>query len=166
MPPREADSPMNFCSNCAAPVTLRTPPNDDRPRYVCDACDEVFYHNPKIVAGCVPQWDSQLLLCKRAIEPRRGLWTLPAGFMENGETAAEGAARESLEEANARLEMGQLFCFLNIPRINQIYVIFLAELLDLDFSAGHESLEVRLFQEPEIPWAELAFPSIKLALEL
>jgi len=157
---------MNFCSQCGSPVTSRIPPGDDRARYVCDSCGTIFYSNPKIVAGCIPQWDEQLLLCRRAIEPRRGLWTLPAGFMEDGESTAQAAARETLEEANARVEMGDLFAYLNIPALNQVYVIFLARLLDLDFSAGAESLEVRLFREHEIPWKEIAFPSIERALRL
>lgn len=147
-------------------MTSRIPPGDDRARYVCDSCGTIFYSNPKIVAGCIPQWDEQLLLCRRAIEPRRGLWTLPAGFMEDGESTAQAAARETLEEANARVEMGDLFAYLNIPALNQVYVIFLARLLDLDFSAGAESLEVRLFREHEIPWKEIAFPSIERALRL
>ena len=157
---------MNYCSQCGAPVTSRVPPGDDRPRHVCDSCGTIFYSNPKIVAGCIPQWDDQLLLCRRAIEPRSGLWTLPAGFMENGESTVQAAARETLEEANARVEMGKLFAYLNIPAINQVYVIFLARLLDLDFRAGAESLEVRLFREHEIPWEEIAFPSIERALRL
>jgi len=157
---------MNFCSHCGSPVISRIPPGDDRSRYVCDSCGTIFYSNPKIVAGCIPQWDEQLLLCRRAIEPRSGLWTLPAGFMENGESTNQAAARETLEEANARVEMGKLFAYLNIPAINQVYVIFLARLLDLDFSAGAESLEVRLFHEHEIPWGEIAFPSIERALRL
>lgn len=133
---------------------------------MCDACGTIFYSNPKIVAGCIPQWDQQVLLCRRAIEPRSGLWTLPAGFMENGESTAQAAARETLEEANARVEMGKLFAYLNIPALSQVYVIFLARLMDLDFSAGAESLEVRLFHEHEIPWDEIAFPSIERALRL
>lgn len=157
---------MNFCSQCGSPVISRIPHGDDRPRHMCDACGTIFYSNPKIVAGCIPQWDQQLLLCRRAIEPRSGLWTLPAGFMENGESTAEAAARETLEEANARVEMGKLFAYLNIPSLSQVYVIFLARLMDLDFSAGAESLEVRLFHEHEIPWDEIAFPSIERALRL
>ncbi len=157
---------MNFCSHCASPVTSRVPPGDDRPRHVCDSCGTIFYSNPKIVAGCIPVWEEQLLLCRRAIEPRSGLWTLPAGFMENGESTAQAAARETLEEANARVEMGKLFAYLNIPTLNQVYVIFLAELLDLEFYAGAESLEVRLFNEDEIPWDAIAFPSIERALRL
>ncbi len=157
---------MNFCSHCGAPVTQRIPPGDDRPRHVCDACGTIHYQNPKIIAGCVPIWDEQVLLCRRAIEPRHGLWTLPAGFMENGETTPAAAARETLEEANARVEVGQLFTYLNVPRINQVYVLFLGRLLDLDFSAGPESLEVALFTEQAIPWSEIAFPSIERTLEL
>jgi len=157
---------MNFCSQCGAPVTSRVPPGDDRPRHVCDSCGTIFYSNPKIVAGCIPQWGEQVLLCRRAIEPRSGLWTLPAGFMENGESTAQAAARETLEEANARVEIGKLFAYLNIPAINQVYVIFLARLLDIDYSAGAESLEVRLFDEHQIPWQEIAFPSIERALRL
>ncbi len=157
---------MNFCSQCGSPVTSRIPPGDDRMRHVCDSCGTIFYSNPKIVAGCIPQWHQQLLLCRRAIEPRSGLWTLPAGFMENGESTDQAAARETLEEANARVEIGKLFAYLNIPALNQVYVIFLARLLDLDFSAGAESLEVRLFHEQEIPWEEIAFPSIERALRL
>ncbi len=157
---------MNFCSQCGSPVTSRIPPGDDRPRHVCDSCGTIFYSNPKIVAGCIPQWSEQVLLCRRAIEPRSGHWTLPAGFMENGESTAQAAARETLEEANARVEMGQLFAYLNIPALNQVYVIFLARLLNRDYSAGAESLEVRLFHEHEIPWEEIAFPSIERALRL
>jgi ADP-ribose pyrophosphatase YjhB (NUDIX family) len=140
---------MNFCGKCAAPVTRRTPPGDDRPRDVCDSCGR----------------DEKILLCRRSIEPRAGFWTLPAGFMENGETTQEAAARETLEEACARVEIGALFAYLNIPRLSQVYVIFLAELLS-DFAAGAESLEAGLFQEDEIPWPEIAFPSIQVALEL
>jgi ADP-ribose pyrophosphatase YjhB (NUDIX family) len=156
---------MKFCGKCAAPVTRRTPPGDDRPRDVCDSCGAIFYENPKIVAGCIPVRDEKILLCRRSIEPRAGFWTLPAGFMENGETTQEAAARETLEEACARVEIGALFAYLNIPRLSQVYVIFLAELLS-DFAAGAESLEAGLFQEDEIPWPEIAFPSIQVALEL
>lgn len=156
---------MNFCARCASPVSKRVPAGDDRPRYVCDACGTVFYSNPKIVAGCLPEWQERVLLCRRAIEPRYGLWTLPAGFMEEGETTQEAAARETLEEALVRVEVGDLYCYLNIPRISQVYVIFRGTLLDTDFAPGHESLEVRLFDEQHIPWDELAFPAIEMTLE-
>jgi ADP-ribose pyrophosphatase YjhB (NUDIX family) len=156
---------MNFCSHCGQPVTLRIPDGDTLPRHVCDACGTIHYQNPKIVTGCIPEWEDKLLLCRRAIEPRHGLWTLPAGFMENGETTAEGAARETLEEALARVEIDRLYALFNIPHINQVYLMFRARLLDLNFAPGPESLEVALFREDEIPWRELAFPVVKETLE-
>lgn len=156
---------MNFCGSCGAPVTRRTPPGDDRPRDVCDTCGSIFYQNPKIVAGCIPERDGKILLCRRAIEPRSGFWTIPAGFMENGETTQQAAARETREEAMAEVEIGQLFTYLNIPRINQVYVVFLAELLG-DFAPGLESSDARLFSEADLPWSEMAFPAIEVALEL
>ena len=157
---------MNFCSQCAAPVASRVPPGDDRPRHVCDTCGTVHYQNPKIVAGCIPEWEGRILLCRRAIEPRSGLWTLPAGFMENGETIGEAAVRETLEEANARVEIDALFTCLSIPRISQVYIMFRGRLLDGTFSPGTESLDVRLFDEAEVPWDEIAFPAISRTLEL
>ena len=155
---------MNYCSHCAAPVVHRVPSGDNRPRHVCEGCGLIHYSNPKIIAGCLPVWNEQVLLCRRAIEPRHGLWTLPAGFMENGETTQDAARRETHEEACARVDVGDLYCYLNIPRISQVYVIFLARLLDLDFAAGQESLEVELFHEAEIPWSAIAFPAIDIAL--
>ncbi|MGB8856770.1 MAG: NUDIX hydrolase [Burkholderiales bacterium] len=156
---------MNFCSDCGAGVTLRVPEGDSVARYVCVTCGTIHYQNPKVVVGCIPEWGEKILLCKRAIEPRHGKWTLPAGFLENGETAGQGALRETLEEANARVEIGALYTFYNLPGINQIYILFRGRLLDLDFSAGEESLEVRLFDEHEIPWDELAFPTISETLK-
>jgi ADP-ribose pyrophosphatase YjhB (NUDIX family) len=155
---------INFCSRCGAPVDRRVPPGDDRPRHVCGACGTVHYQNPKLVAGCLAIWDEQVLLCRRAIEPRYGLWTLPAGFMENGETTFEAAVREALEEANARVEILGLYSLYDLPHIDQVYCLFRGRLLDLDFSPGAESLEVRLFQEAEVPWDTLAFPSIARTL--
>jgi ADP-ribose pyrophosphatase YjhB (NUDIX family) len=156
---------MNFCSHCGSSVELLIPAGDTLMRHVCAACGTVHYQNPKMVVGCIPEWEDKILLCKRAIEPRLGKWTLPAGFMENGETANFGAARETLEEANARVEIGALYTFYNLPGINQVYLLFRGRLLDLDFSAGTESLEVRLFAEHEIPWNELAFPTISETLK-
>ena len=156
---------MNFCSRCAAPVVLRIPPGDDRPRHVCDACGTIHYQNPKIVAGCVLEHEGRILLCRRAIEPRSGLWTLPAGFMENGETMREAAARETFEEATARVEIDDLFSCLDIPRINQVYVMFRGRLAGGSFSPGAESLDTRLFDEAEVPWDEIAFPAITRTLE-
>ncbi|MBA4141462.1 MAG: NUDIX hydrolase [Nitrosospira sp.] len=156
---------MKFCSNCGTLVELRVPEGDTLPRHVCAACGVIHYQNPKIVVGCIPEWKDQILLCRRAIEPRQGLWTLPAGFMENAETLAQGAARETLEEANARVHMGDLYAIYNLPQINQVHVFFRAQLLNLDFGPGIESLDVRLFTEMEIPWETLAFRVIREPLK-
>jgi ADP-ribose pyrophosphatase YjhB (NUDIX family) len=156
---------MNFCSQCGERVSFRIPQGDTLPRFVCDSCNTVHYQNPKMVVGCIPEWNDRILLCRRAIEPRYGLWTLPAGFMENGETAPAGAERETLEEANARVEIGDLYTFLSLPHISQVYVMFRARLLDLNFAAGTESLEVRLFAEDDVPWEHLAFRTIHFTLE-
>lgn len=157
---------MKYCSHCGAEVEVRVPEGDNRPRHVCIICSTVHYQNPKIVVGCIPVWEQQILLCRRAIEPRYGLWTVPAGFMENGETSQQGAARETLEEACAQVEVEGLYTLFNLPHINQVYLLFRSRLLDLDFAAGEESLEVRLFDEQEIPWEKLAFPVIKESLKL
>jgi ADP-ribose pyrophosphatase YjhB (NUDIX family) len=161
---------MKFCSECAHPVALAIPEGDNRPRYVCTHCDAIHYQNPKLVVGSIPVWeqDGQLkvLLCKRAIEPRYGYWTLPAGFMENAETTTQAAVRETEEEAGAHIEIGELFTLLNVAHVHQVHLFYLARLIDLDFAAGVESLEVKLFAEHEIPWDELAFPTIRTTLEL
>jgi ADP-ribose pyrophosphatase YjhB (NUDIX family) len=133
-------------------------------RFVCGDCGTIHYQNPKIVVGCLPDHQGDVLLCRRSIEPRRGLWTLPAGFLENGETIVAGAVRETLEEASARVEVGELYTMISLPQINQVYVMFRARLLDLDFGPGPESLEVRLFAEDEIPWEEMAFRTITRTL--
>jgi len=157
---------MKYCSACGAPVELRQPPDDNRPRYICTTCTTIHYQNPNMVIGAIPEWeDGRILLCRRAIEPRHGLWTLPAGFMENGETTAEAAVRETLEEANARIAIGELYSMYNLPYINQVYLLFRARLLDLDFSPGPESLEVELFEERNIPWDELAFRPVRFTLQ-
>ena len=156
---------MKYCSNCGTPVELRVPEGDTLPRYVCPACSVIHYQNPKMVVGCIPEWEDKILLCRRAIEPRHGWWTLPAGFMENAETLAQAAARETLEEANARVEMGALYAIYNLPHINQVYILFRARLLDLDFKPGVESLDVKLFSETEIPWEEMAFRAIREPLK-
>lgn len=152
---------MKFCSDCGSgDMKWEVPAGDNRPRHICPACDLIFYENPKIVAGCIPEWEDQVLLCKRAIEPRHGYWTLPAGFMENAETTLEAAARETLEEANANVEVTDLYTVLNIPHTNQVYMMFRGNLIDLDFSPGEESLECALYREEDIPWDSLAFPTI------
>jgi ADP-ribose pyrophosphatase YjhB (NUDIX family) len=156
---------MKFCSNCGAPVQLKVPAGDSLPRHVCDACNTIHYQNPRLIVGCIPEWEDRILLCRRAIEPRHGLWTVPAGFMENGETTSQGAARETLEEANARVDVGPLYAIYNIPHINQVYMLFRGRLLDTDFSAGAETLEARLFTEGEIPWEEIAFLSVRNTLD-
>jgi ADP-ribose pyrophosphatase YjhB (NUDIX family) len=155
---------MKFCSNCGATVAFKIPAGDALPRHVCDACNTIHYLNPRMIVGCVPVWEDRVLLCKRAIEPRRGQWTVPAGFMENGETLAAGAARETLEEACARVEIHGLYAVYSIPHINQVYLLFRAQLLDLDFKAGEETLEARLFREDEIPWDQIAFATVRNTL--
>jgi ADP-ribose pyrophosphatase YjhB (NUDIX family) len=155
---------MNFCSNCGAPVALRIPPGDSLPRHVCDACGTIHYQNPRMIVGCIPEWEDTILLCRRAIEPRKGLWTVPAGFMENGETTTEGALRETLEEANARVDILGLYALYNIPHINQVYMLFRARLAGLDFRPGAETLEVRLFGEQDMPWSAIAFATVRNTL--
>ncbi len=157
---------MNFCSHCGAPVALTIPEGDTLPRYTCSTCQLIHYQNPKIVVGTIPELGEQILLCRRAIEPRYGLWTLPAGFMENHETTIEGAARETLEEAHANVVMGPLFSLFNLPHISQVYMMYRAQLLNLGFHAGTESLEVKLFGEHEVPWQELAFAVVHDILKL
>ena len=157
---------MNFCSHCGGTVVIRTPDGDHLPRHICPSCGTVHYQNPKMVVGCIPEWEDKILLCRRAIEPKYGLWTLPAGFMENGETTLEGAARETWEEAGARIEIGGLYTLFNLPHINQVYLMFRARLLDLNYQSGIESLETRLFTEAEIPWEEIAFRTVRATLEL
>ena len=156
---------MKFCNQCGAEVIGKIPAGENRLRYVCISCEEIHYQNPKIVAGCIPEYEGKVLLCKRAIEPRYGYWTLPAGFMELEETSVEAALRETLEEANARVTVSELYTVFNLPYVSQVYMIYRSQLLDLDFSAGEESLEVRLFAENEIPWDDIAFTTIKYTLK-
>ena len=155
---------MKFCSECAHPVSQLIPPDDNRLRFVCGNCGVIHYQNPKMVIGSIPVWDDGdqpcVLLCRRAIEPRLGYWTLPAGFMENGETTSDAAARETLEEAGARIELHGLFSLLNVPHVHQVHMFYRATLLDLDYAAGIESLEVRMFSERDVPWSEIAFPTV------
>ncbi len=155
---------MKYCTHCGGKVELKVPDGDNRPRHVCAACGRIHYQNPRIIVGTLPVWQDRVLLCRRAIEPRYGYWTLPAGFMENGESAAEGAQRETLEEACARVRVLDPYTLVSVPFIDQLHLLFRAELLDLDFAPGTESLEVRLFDEADIPWEELAFRSVSLTL--
>ncbi len=155
---------MKFCSECGTVVARSIPEGDNRLRDVCPTCQTVFYENPKMVVGCLPEWEDKVLLCRRAIEPQYGKWTLPAGFMENGETTLQGAIRETQEEAGAEVEIVQLFSLCNLPHISQVYLMFRARLLRPEYSAGEESLEVRLFAEDEIPWGEIAFLTVEYSL--
>ena len=166
VPMREAQLiPMKFCSNCGSPVALRIPDGDERQRFVCTSCDTVHYQNPKLVVGCVPETaDGRIVICKRAIEPRVGFWTVPAGFMENGETLQQAAARESQEEACADVEVGSLLSVVNVTHAHQVHVFFRARLRSEAINVGPESLEVKLVHEAEIPWSDIAFPSTEFTL--
>lgn len=157
---------MKFCSHCGQGVSQIIPQGDNRPRFVCEDCGTIHYSNPNNVCGAILTWGDRILLCKRAIEPRYGLWTLPAGFMENGETVAQAAARESMEEANARATRLNLFGVFSLPHISQVYLMFSGELVSDQVSPGMESLETGLFSEHEIPWDELAFPVVTHSLRL
>lgn len=161
-------SSIRFCRACATPIEHRVPDNGDtRVRAVCPACGIIHYENPLNIVGTIPYWGpqgSQVLLCRRNIEPRRGKWTLPAGFMELGETTAQGALRETIEEAGAEIELEGLFTLLNVARVGQVHIYYLARLLSDRFAPGHETLEARLFHEHEIPWDELAFRTVQRTL--
>jgi len=157
---------VKFCSHCgSSQLDFRVPDGDTLKRYVCAACATIHYQNPKVVVGCLPAWEDLVLLCKRAIEPRYGLWTLPAGFLELGETTEAGALRETDEEAGARVELQGLFTLLNVVRVGQVHLFYRARLLDTRFAPGAESLEVRLFTEAEVPWDELAFRTVRETLK-
>lgn len=157
---------MKFCSNCGQAVDHIIPEGDNRPRHVCPACGTIHYQNPRIIAGTIPVWGEQVLLCRRAIEPRKGYWTLPAGFMENAETTTEAAIRETWEEAQAEVTIDGLYTMINLPHIDQVHMFFRANMTSAAHAAGEESLEVRLFEETDIPWSDLAFPTVKQTLEL
>ena len=156
---------MNFCSHCSARVELRTPDGDQRPRYVCTQCATIHYQNPKLVVGAIPEYDGKILLCRRGIEPRLGKWTLPAGFMENGETVADAARRETQEEALAEIEIIDMFTVLSVPHVDQVHVFFRARLPEPTFGVTPESTELALFSEHEIPWDELAFRTVAMTLK-
>jgi ADP-ribose pyrophosphatase YjhB (NUDIX family) len=155
---------MKFCSNCGQPVQRLIPPGDQRERAVCPACGAVHYENPKIVVGCVPEWEGKILLCRRAIEPRLGYWTTPAGFLEIGETLRAAAARETQEEALAEVEIGSLLAVVEVLHSAQVHVMFRARMLSPACAAGTESLEVTLCEEAAIPWSDIAFQSISFSL--
>jgi len=157
---------MKYCSHCGGDIEEKIPADDNRPRYVCTDCTTIHYQNPNIVAGTIPVFEDRILLCRRAIEPRHGFWTLPAGFMENKETTTEAAIRETWEEAQARVEIDALYTMINVPQIDQVHIFFRARMMDENFGAGPESLETRLFSEEQIPWDDLAFPTVRKTLEL
>jgi len=156
---------MKFCSNCGQPVKYLVPEGDSLPRAVCSSCGTVHYENPRVVVGCVPEWQGQILLCRRAIEPRRGFWTAPAGFLEIGESLHAAAIRETAEEALAQVELGSLLCVVNVLHAGQVHVMYRARLRTGEHGAGVESLETALFSEADIPWPDIAFASVRFALE-
>lgn len=156
---------MNFCSQCGAKVEFRIPPGDQLPRHICDSCGTIHYQNPRIVVGCVPHYQGKILLCRRGIEPRRGFWTVPAGFMENGETLQQGAARETYEEALAKVEIGSLLSVVHVLQAHQVHVFFRATLGKPEYGAGPESLEAMLVGPEDIPWSDIAFPSTEYTLK-
>jgi ADP-ribose pyrophosphatase YjhB (NUDIX family) len=155
---------INFCSQCGAEVEQKIPSGETLIRAVCPVCQTIHYQNPKIVAGCLPEWEGQILLCRRAIEPRLGFWTFPAGFMELGESTEEAAARETFEEAKATVTIQSLFGIFSLPHVSQVYVVYRAALQDRGYGPGEESLEVRLMSLDRIPWEHLAFPVIRETL--
>ena len=159
-------SPINHCRQCGSAVENRIPDDGDtKLRAVCSACHTIHYINPLNVVGTIPVWEDKVLLCKRNIEPRKGKWTLPAGFMELGETTAEGAARETVEEAGAQFEMQALFSLINVARVGQVHLFYRATLLSPEFAPGTETQEALLFDEADIPWDEIAFRTVKETLE-
>jgi ADP-ribose pyrophosphatase YjhB (NUDIX family) len=155
---------VKYCSQCGQPVVLVVPDGDNRERFVCTACAEIHYQNPKVIAGCIVEWQDRILLCKRAIEPRHGFWTLPAGFMEKDETTAEAAARETLEEADAHVEKLELHTELSLPHASQVYMMYRASLVEPRFGPTHESLAVALFDEANVPWDQIAFTTVMQTL--
>jgi ADP-ribose pyrophosphatase YjhB (NUDIX family) len=152
---------MKFCSDCGGAVEQRVPPGDHAPRMVCPQCGAIHYRNPKVIVGCIPESaDGRILMCKRAIQPRLGLWTFPAGFLELAETAAQGAQREAKEEAGADVQIVDLLAVIDVPYVSQLYMIYRATLAEPRFHPTHESSEVVLMREDEIPWPQIAFPTI------
>jgi ADP-ribose pyrophosphatase YjhB (NUDIX family) len=156
---------LKFCSACGQLVNVMIPEGDHLPRFVCTVCKTIHYENPRIIAGCVPEWQGRIVLCRRAIEPRKGYWTIPAGFMENQETIQAAAAREAMEEALAKVEVGSLLAIVTVLHAHQVHIMFRARLLDPVIGIGPESLEVRFCEEGEIPWPDIAFRSVDFALK-
>jgi ADP-ribose pyrophosphatase YjhB (NUDIX family) len=158
-------SRIQHCPACGSHVQYRVPPDDNRERAVCPACSRIHYENPLNVVGTLPTWNDQVLLCLRNIEPRRGFWTLPAGFMELGETTSQGALRETEEEAGAHIELGPLFSVMNVRQVGQVHLYYLARLQDTRFDPGPETIEAQLFTEAEVPWDQIAFRTVRETLK-
>jgi ADP-ribose pyrophosphatase YjhB (NUDIX family) len=156
---------IQHCRVCGERARYSVPAGDNRERAICTACGEIHYENPINVVGTLPVWEQQVLLCRRAIEPRYGLWTLPAGFLELGESTAAGALRETDEEAGARVELQGLYTVLNVVRVGQVHLFYRARMLDTTLAPGPETLEARLFGEHEIPWDQIAFRTVRQTLE-
>ena len=156
---------IKHCKACGGAVRYEVPADDNRDRAVCTVCKTIHYENPINVVGTVPVWGDQVLLCRRNIEPRFGLWTLPSGFLEIGESTADGAIRETVEEAGARIELQGLFTVLNVVRVAQLHLYYRARLHDTDFAPGPETIEAQLFREDQIPWDELAFRTVRETLK-
>ncbi|MCR9104580.1 MAG: NUDIX hydrolase [Gammaproteobacteria bacterium] len=156
---------MKFCTSCGDRVVLTIPQGDDRERHVCTRCEVIHYVNPRVIVGCLPVYQGKVLLCKRAIEPRKNYWTLPAGFMENGETTQQGAARETWEEARARVSNLDLYRIFDVPHISQVYMFYRCDIDDGAFGVGPESTETDLYTEQDIPWSEIAFPVVHETLK-
>jgi ADP-ribose pyrophosphatase YjhB (NUDIX family) len=155
---------IKYCNLCGNPVDFMVPAGDSLPRHVCPQCGHIQYQNPRLVVGCVAEWEGRILLCRRAIEPRLGFWTLPAGFMENGESTAQGAARETLEEAGAQVIVEAPFAMVSVAHINQVHLFYRGRLRSADYRAGEESLEVGLYDAADIPWNDIAFRTVAYCL--
>ncbi|MEO5732703.1 MAG: NUDIX hydrolase [Rubrivivax sp.] len=156
---------ITHCRVCGAATEYRVPPDDNRERATCTGCGEIHYENPLTVVGTLPVWGEQVLLCRRNIEPRYGLWTLPAGFLELGESTGDGAVRETVEEAGAHIELQGLYTLLNVVRVGQVHLFYRARMLDTHLEPGPETIEARLFDETDVPWNELAFRTVRQTLE-
>ena len=155
---------IRFCNQCGAETHYQIPEGDHRPRAVCSACQTIFYQNPNMISGTLPLYKGRIMLCKRGIEPRYGFWTLPGGFLENGETLAEGALRETEEEACASVNLVRLLSVISLPRVNQVHCFYLADMLNEEYRTTEESIEIRMFRPEEIPWEQIAFKTVAATL--
>ena len=156
---------MNFCSNCGQKVQFGNIADDHLPRFHCLDCGTIHYQNPRVIVGCIPIWEDKVMLCKRGIEPQKGLWNLPGGFMENNENVEDGATREMLEETHGRVRIIGLQSVYTVLQVNQVHLHFLAEMLDLKYATTLESTDIQLFTEENLPWSDVAFASNRFALQ-